>query len=74
MLVIACNTISALCTELLRERHPEIIVVDIITPTVNHLTAKQHDKAIGIIATKGHQVEFVVKARLIVQVRLLQAP
>ena len=32
MLVIACNTISALCTDLLRERHPDIIVVDIITP------------------------------------------
>lgn len=53
MLVIACNTISALCTELLRQRHPDIIIVDIITPTVTHLTSKQHDKAIGIIATKA---------------------
>ena len=53
MLVIACNTISAFCTDLLRKKYPDIIIADIITPTVSHLTSKKHDKAIGIIATKA---------------------
>lgn len=54
MLVIACNTISALCTDMLRERYPEIPVVDIITPTVEHILKNQTaDKNIVVIATKA---------------------
>ena len=32
MIVIACNTISATCLDVLRERHPHIPIVGIIEP------------------------------------------
>lgn len=54
MLVIACNTVSALCTNRLREKHPNIPVIGIIEPTVSHLVcAKAIRKNVGIIATKA---------------------
>lgn len=54
MLVIACNTISALCADMLRERYPTVPVVDIITPTVSYLSKRNTpDKHVGIIATKA---------------------
>lgn len=54
ILVIACNTISALCTETLRQRYPHIPVVDIITPTVSHVLQNQENtNNIGVIATKA---------------------
>lgn len=54
VLVIACNTISALCTEMLRQRYPHIPVVDIITPTVSQVLRDQDNiQNIGVIATKA---------------------
>lgn len=65
MLVIACNTISALCTDMIQQRYPEIPVVDIIRPTVSYLTAQnQPGKNIGIVATKATVQSGVYEALL----------
>lgn len=54
MLVIACNTVSALCTEQLRQRHPDIPVVGIIEPTVRYIDENLDCvKKLGIIATNA---------------------
>lgn len=53
MLVIACNTITALCLDLLRERYPEIPVVGIIGPTSKYMAERENKHNIGIIATKA---------------------
>ncbi len=50
MILIACNTVSALCTEILREKFPSIPIVSIIEPTVEHI-AERRLKNVGIIAT-----------------------
>lgn len=54
MLLIACNTVSALCVDMLRERYPQISVISIIEPAVSYLAYQDEiDKNIGIIATKA---------------------
>jgi len=54
MMVIACNTISALCVDMLRGRFPTIPIVDIITPTRDYIASwGQRTEPIGIIATKA---------------------
>ncbi len=53
MLVIACNTITALCLDILRERYPDIPVAGIIAPTVKYMTERENKHDIGIIATKA---------------------
>lgn len=53
MLVIACNTITALCTDILKERYPDIPVVGIIAPTVFYMAQRENKNNIGIIATKA---------------------
>mgnify|MGYP000428137662 FL=1 len=37
MILIACNTVSALCTDILREKFPSIPIISIIEPTVQHI-------------------------------------
>ena len=53
MLVIACNTITALCTDILKERYPDIPVVGIISPTASYISQRENKNNIGIIATKA---------------------
>ena len=54
MLLIACNTISALCGDALRKHYPNIPVVDIIRPTACHVSqTTSPKKTVGIIATKA---------------------
>ena len=53
MLVIACNTITALCLDILRERYPDIPVVGIIAPTATYMAQRDNKHNIGIIATKA---------------------
>lgn len=54
MLVIACNTISATCLTELRERFPEVPIVDIINPAAMAVVSKcTEQNNIGIIATKA---------------------
>ena len=54
MMVIACNTISATCIDLLRETYPQIPVVSAISPTAR-VVAKvcSSENCIGILATKA---------------------
>ena len=53
MIVIACNTVSATCIELLRDTYPEIPVIGVISPTskVVSMQCKEKDQ-IGVIATR----------------------
>lgn len=53
MLLIACNTVSALCVEQLRQRYPQLPIVSIIEPTVKYLSGREQSGNIGIIATKA---------------------
>ncbi|MBQ2759921.1 MAG: glutamate racemase [Clostridia bacterium] len=53
MLVIACNTITALCLDVLRERYPDIPVVGIIAPTAKYMAQRENKHNIGVIATKA---------------------
>lgn len=53
MIVIACNTVSATCLEVLREKFPQIPILGIIEPAAA-ATARNYNKNdnIGIIGTK----------------------
>jgi len=54
MIAIACNTVSAVALEDLRERHPEIPILGIIAPA-SHAIAKTcaPENSIGVIGTKA---------------------
>jgi glutamate racemase len=54
MIVIACNTVSATCLHDLRERHPGIPVLGIISPA-SHTVSRtcDPDNRIGIIGTRA---------------------
>lgn len=54
MLLIACNTVSALCVDFLRERYPQLPIIGIVEPTAALLAGKTDlKKNVGIIATKA---------------------
>ena len=53
MIVIACNTASATCLDMLRERYPDIPVVGIIDPAAAAVSRRcTEENHIGIIGTK----------------------
>lgn len=54
MMVVACNTISATCIDMLRKAYPDIPVVSAISPTAR-VVAKMcsPENRIGILATKA---------------------
>jgi len=53
MIVIACNTVSATCVDMLRKRFPQIPVVGIIDPASKYIAENcTQDNRIGIIGTK----------------------
>ena len=53
MIVIACNTISAVALDDLRERHPEIPIIGIIDPMVYSLTHTEFEPVnIGLLGTR----------------------
>ncbi len=53
MIVIACNTVSSTCAEMLRERYPGIPVVGIIEPAAEKVARVcSSQNRIGIIGTK----------------------
>lgn len=53
MIVIACNTVSAICLDDIRRRHPDIPIVGIIEPTAKHIASNYTDSdKVGIIGTK----------------------
>lgn len=51
LIVIACNTVTAMALDMLREKHPEVPIVGVIDPTARRVSA---DGAynVGIIGTK----------------------
>lgn len=54
MLVIACNTISAICLDDLRERFPDIPIIGIIEPAAERVArVTSIDNHVGIIGTKA---------------------
>lgn len=65
MIVIACNTVSSVAIQMLRERYPDIPIVGCITPTAKEVSkiAKEGAK-IGIIATRGTVNAGVYKKRI----------
>lgn len=53
MIVIACNTVSATCLDMLRTRFPNIPVIGVISPTAKVVSKEcTPEENIGIIATK----------------------
>ena len=53
MIVIACNTVSATCLDVLRKQYPDVVVIGVISPTAREvckLCTKEDN--IGVIATK----------------------
>lgn len=52
MIIIACNTVTAMALESLRERYPDIPILGVIEPTVRRVTADGCN-SIGVIATKA---------------------
>lgn len=52
MIIIACNTVTALALDLLRERHPSIPIIGVIEPTVRKAAECAGDR-VAVIATKA---------------------
>lgn len=53
MIVIACNTVSAICLEDLQEKYPHIPVIGIISPAAEKIAETcSADNHVGIIGTK----------------------
>ncbi len=51
-IVIACNTASAVAYPYLRDKHPEIPIINVVDPVVAHVGSKINSK-VGIIATRA---------------------
>ena len=52
-IVIACNTASAHAYDILKKRHPQIPLINVIDPTVEYCSKKYMNQSVGVIATKG---------------------
>ncbi len=52
MIVIACNTVTALALDSLRKRYPDIPILGVIEPTVRKVVADGCQR-VGVIATKA---------------------
>lgn len=52
MIIIACNTVTALALDSLRERYPAIPIIGVIEPTVKKVIG-DGVKSVGVIATKA---------------------
>lgn len=66
MIVIACNTVSAVCLNLLRERHGHIPVIGMIASTAKKISKEfGAESSVGIIGTKvtvdSKQYETIIK-------------
>ena len=51
MIVIACNTVTAMALDLLRERYPEIPILGVIEPTARRVV-QDGVRSVGILGTK----------------------
>lgn len=62
-IVIACNTASALAYTQLKETHPEIPIMNVVDPVVNHVGGKINSK-VGIIATRATTKSGIYRKKL----------
>ncbi|MFA5358362.1 MAG: glutamate racemase [Patescibacteria group bacterium] len=53
VIVIGCNTASAVAVEALREKHPDVPILEVITPAVSRAVAVTKNKKIGVIGTRA---------------------
>ncbi len=54
MIVIACNTVSAHCLELLKKNYPEIPIIGVIKPTAKKISSIcDHNSRVCVLATKA---------------------
>lgn len=54
MIVIACNTASALAYEAVKDFvNGKVPVINVIDPVVDHIISNKHFKKVGVIGTKG---------------------
>ncbi len=53
VIVIGCNTASAVATQAIREKYPELPVFEVISPTVAAAIKQTKNKRIGVIGTRG---------------------
>jgi glutamate racemase len=51
-LVIACNTATAAAVKVLRQRHPELIIIG-MEPGIKPAAARSESKIVGVLATKS---------------------
>lgn len=52
-LVVACNTATAHGLDALREAHPNLPIIGVITPVAEQATARTQTRSIGVIGTRG---------------------
>jgi glutamate racemase len=66
MIVIACNTVSATCLSDLRERHPRLPIIGIISPAAHAVAAScTENNHIGVIGTKVTIQSGAYRARIL---------
>ncbi|MBI5733636.1 MAG: glutamate racemase [Candidatus Kerfeldbacteria bacterium] len=53
VIVVACNTVSAVGLEAIKERYPEIEVIDVITPAVLAIKKISQIKRVGVMGTRA---------------------
>ena len=53
IIVIACNTASAVASDTLRSRFPDVPIFEVITPAVNQAVKVSQNKRIGVIGTRA---------------------
>ncbi len=51
--VIACNTVSSNCYEILSEEFPQLPIIEVVTPGVESCLAATRNKIVGLIGTYG---------------------
>ena len=72
MIVVACNTASAIAFNDVKKSNGKAIAVNVIDPVVDY-TCKSKTKAVGIIGTKNTILSKVYATKInIINLRLLQ--
>lgn len=52
IIVIACNTVSSVAADALKEEYPDVPIFEVVTPAVNAAVTKTHNNKIGVIGTR----------------------
>lgn len=62
-IVIACNTASALAYEYLREKYPDLLIINVVDPVVTYVGCNINNK-VGIIGTRATIKSGIYRKRL----------